>query len=79
MAHDNLMHTEGNLTEKELFDSVITLPKNKYPRNDSLIMEFYKFLWHDKKDFYVKNFSHKSIIKLIEEYKKLASNITIGC
>ena len=76
-TYDNMILCEGNLTEKKLFDSMITMPKNKYPGNDSLTIEFYQFFWHDKKNFHIKNVFKKkkkirvsqkqSIAKLIEK------------
>ena len=46
------MLCEDNLTEKELFDSMITMPKNKSPGNVDIKIELYQFFRHDIKDFY---------------------------
>lgn len=32
LSHNNMMLCEGNLTERDLFNSMITIPKNKSRR-----------------------------------------------
>ena len=41
---------EGNLTEKETYNSLISLENNKSPGNDGLTKEFYWTFWDDIKD-----------------------------
>ena len=82
LTHDNTMFCEGNLTEKELFDSMITTLKNRLLEMTASQLNFFNsfdiitlrnFLnsinWSQmKKEFSVSQ--KQAIIKLIEEKGK---------
>ena len=53
---------EGNLREKEIYNSLINFENNKSPGNDGLTKEFYCIFWDDIKD---------TFMKLLKESKKL--------
>ena len=46
---------EENLTEKEIYNSLISLENNKSPDNDGLTKEFYYTFWDDIKDTFMKS------------------------
>ena len=70
---------EGNLSEKELYDSMISMKNNKSPGNDGLTKEFYETFWNDIKDVFIKSMKRamdikelsisqrQAVIKLIEK------------
>ena len=60
------MLCEANLTEKEIFDSMITMPKNKSPAKDSLKIEFCPYFWHGAKDFYINSKSCSQMKKIVQ-------------
>ena len=46
---------EGNLTEKEIYNSLISFENNKSPGNDGLTKEFYYTFWDGIKDTFMKS------------------------
>ena len=46
---------EGNLTEKEIYSSLISFENNKSPGSDGLTKEFYYTFWDDIKDAFMKS------------------------
>ena len=46
---------EGNLTEKEIYNSLISFKNNKSPGNEGLTKEFYYTFWGDIKDTFMKS------------------------
>ena len=73
---------EGNLTEKEIYNSLISFENNKSPGNDGLTKEFYYTFWDDIKDTFMKSLKEskklkyfcasqrQAIIKLLEKPNK---------
>ena len=73
---------EGNLTEKEIYDSLISFENNKSPGNDGFTKEFYVTFWEDIKEIFLNSLQeskHKkelsvsqrqAIIKLLEKPNK---------
>ena len=43
---------EGELTEKEIYESLISMENNKSPGNDGLTKEFYWIFWKGIKFFF---------------------------
>ena len=50
LTMEQSLSCEGNLTEKETYNSLISLENNKSPGNDGLTKEFYWTFWDDIKD-----------------------------
>ena len=46
---------EGNLTQKETYNSLISFENNKSPGNDGLTEEFCYTFWNDIKDTFMKS------------------------
>ena len=46
---------EGNLTEKEIYNSLISFENKKSPDNDGLTKEFYYTFWDDIRDTFMKS------------------------
>ena len=73
---------EGLLTEKEIFDSLVSFENNKSPGNDGFTKEFYITFWDDFKDIFLSSLrdskrlkelcisQRQAIIKLIEKPNK---------
>ena len=56
---------EGNLTEKEICNSLISFENNKSPGNDGLTKEFYYTIWDDIKDIFMKSLKESEKLKYI--------------
>ena len=50
LTTEQSLSCEGNLTEKEIYNSLISFENNKSPGNDELTKEFYYTFWDDIKD-----------------------------
>ena len=73
---------EGDITEKELFQALKSMPNNKSPGNDGLSKEFYETFWEElkkpfmlavKRSYNIKQLSvsqRQAVIKLIEKKRK---------
>ena len=73
---------EGNLTEKEIYNSLISFKNNKSPGNEGLTKEFYYTFWGDIKNTFMKSLKEskklkhfcasqrQAIIKLLEKPNK---------
>ena len=55
LTMEQSLSCEGNLTEKETFNSLVSLENNKSPGNDGLTKEFYWAFWDDIKDTFMKS------------------------
>ena len=54
LTTEQLLSCEGNLTEKEIYNSFISFENNKSPGNDGLTKELYCAFWDDIKDTFMK-------------------------
>ena len=54
LTTEQLLSCEGNLTEKEIYNSFISFENNKSPGNDGLTKELYCAFWDDIKDTFTK-------------------------
>ena len=54
---------EGNLTEKEIYNSLIGFENNRSPGNDGLTKEFYYTFWDDIKDTFMKSLKESKKLK----------------
>ena len=54
LTMEQLLHCEGNLTEKEIYSTFISFENNKSPGNDGLTKEFYCTFWDDIKNTFMK-------------------------
>ena len=73
---------EEELTEKDIYESMISFDNNKSPGNDGLTKEFYQTFWQDVKDIffnslqefkrlkYMPTSQRPAIIKLLEKPNK---------
>ena len=59
LAREQLPSCEGNLTEKEIYNSFISFENKNSPDNDGLTKEFYCIFWDDFKDAFM-NFLKES-------------------
>ena len=55
---------ERNLTEKEIYNSLISFENNKSPDNDGLTKEFYYTFWDDIKDTFMKSLKESKKLTL---------------
>ena len=55
LTTEQSLSCEGNLTEKEIYNSLISFENNKSPCNDGLTKEFYYTFWDDIKDTFMKS------------------------
>ena len=74
-----LLSCKKNLTEKEIYNSLISFENNKSPGNDGLTKEFYCTFWDDIKNTFMKLLEesnslkislHFTSIKLLEKLNK---------
>ena len=89
LTTEQSLSCEGNLTEKEIYNSLISFESNKSPGNDGLTKEFYCTFWDDIKDTFVKSLKEskkvkylcasqrQTIIKLLEKPNKDKRYISI--
>ena len=82
LTTEQSLSCEGNLTEKEIYNSLISFENNKSPGNDGLTKEFYYTFWDDIKDTFMKSLKEskklkyfcasqrQAIIKLLEKPNK---------
>ena len=73
---------EEELTENDIYESMISFDNNKPPGNDGLTKEFYQTFWQDLKDIFFNSLQkskrlkylctsqHQAIIKLLEKPNK---------
>ena len=73
---------EEELTEKDIYESMISFDNNKSPGNDGLTKEFYQTFWQDVKDIFFNSLQEskrlkylctsqrQAIIKLLEKPNK---------
>ena len=55
LTTEQSLSCEGNLTEKEIYNSLISFENNKSPGNDGLTKEFYCTFWDNTKDTFMKS------------------------
>ena len=79
---------EEELTEKDIYESMIGFDNNKSPGNDGLTKEFYQTFWHDVKDIFFNSLQESKrlkylctsqrqvIIKLLEKPNKNKSYVS---
>ena len=79
LSLDEKLLCEGELTEKELYNSMKSMSNNKSPGNDGLSKGFYEVFWENVKEFYISSIQsakdknefsisqRQAIIKLIEK------------
>ena len=82
LTTEKLLSCEGNLTEKEIYNSLISFENKKSPDNNGLTKEFYCTFWNDIKDTFIKplkeskqlkhicSSQRQTIIKLLEKSNK---------
>ena len=82
LTTEQSLSCEGNLTEKEIYNSLISFENNKSPGNDGPTKEFYCTFWDDIKDAFMKSLKEskhlkylcasqrQAIIKLLEKPNK---------
>ena len=82
LTTEQSLSCEGNLTEKEIQNSLISFENNKSPGNDGLTKEFYCTFWDDIKDTFMKSLKEskklkhfcaslgQAVIKLLEKPNK---------
>ena len=82
LTTEQSLSCEGNLTEKEIYNSLTSFENNKSPGNDGLTKEFYYTFWDDIKDIFMKSLKEskklkyfctsqrQAIIKLLEKPNK---------
>ena len=66
---------EGNLTEKETYNSLISLENNKSPGNDGLTKEFYWTFWVDIKDTFMKSLKESDRLKVTATLQKADTSL----
>ena len=79
---------EGELTEKEVYQSLITMQNSKYRDNDSLTKEFFCIFWNEIKNIFMNSLreskcrkalstsQRQAIIRLIEKPNKIKQFIS---
>ena len=81
LTTEQLLSCEGNLAEKEIYNSLISFENNKSPGNDGFTKEFYHTFWDDIKGTFMKSLKEsklkcfcasqrQAIIKLLEKPNK---------
>ena len=60
---EQTLSCEGNLTEKEIYNSLISFENNKPPGNDGLTKEFYYTFWDDIKGTFMKSLKESKKLK----------------
>ena len=55
LTMEQSLSCEGNLTEKEIYNSLISFENKKSPDNDGLTKEFYYTFWDDIRDTFMKS------------------------
>ena len=65
LATEQSLSCEGNLTEKEIYNSSIRFENNKSPGNDGLTKEFYCTFWDDIKDTFMKSLKESKQLKYL--------------
>ena len=55
LTMEQSLSCEGNLTEKEIYNSLISFENKKSPDNDGLTKEFYNTFWDDIRDTFMKS------------------------
>ena len=64
LTTEQSLSCEGNLTEKEIYNSLISLENNKSPGNDGFTKEFYYTSGDDIKDTFMKSLKRLNIFAL---------------
>ena len=82
LTTEQSLSCEANLTEKEIYNTLISFENNKSPGNDGLTKEFYYTFWDDIKDTFMKSLKEskklkyfcasqrQAIVKLLEKPNK---------
>ena len=65
LTTEQSLSCEGNLTEKEIYNSLISFENNKSPGNDGLTKEFYCTFWDDIKDTFMKSLKESKQLKYL--------------
>ena len=60
-----LLSCEGNLIEKEIYNSLISFENNNSPGNDGLTKVFYCTFWDDIKDTFMKSLKESKKLKYL--------------
>ena len=63
LTTEQSLSREGNLTEKEIYNSLKSFENNKSPGNDGLTKEFYYTFWDDIKDTFMKSLKEPKKLK----------------
>ena len=63
LTTEQSLSCEGNLTEKEIYNSLKSFENNKSPGNDGLAKEFYYTFWDDIKDTFMKSLKEPKKLK----------------
>ena len=64
LTTEQSLSCEGNLTEKEIYNSLISFENNKSSGNYGLTKEFYCTFWDDIKDTFMKSLKESKKLKL---------------
>ena len=56
---------EGNLTEKEIYNSLISFENNKSPGNDGHTKKFHCTFWDDIKETFMKSLKESKTLKYL--------------
>ena len=70
LSHDESSLCEGLITEKECFDAVMHMAKNKSPGYDGLLPEFYQIFWNDIKKLLIESFNESFTQGELSELQK---------
>ena len=60
---------EGELTEKEIYQSTISMENNKSPGNDGLTKEFYCTFWREIKNTFLNSLRESKCLKAVSTSK----------
>ena len=65
LTTEQSLSCEKNLTEKEIYNSLISFENNKSSGNDGLTKEFYCTFWDDIKDTFMKSLKESKKLKYL--------------
>ena len=63
---------EEELTEKDIYESMISFDNNKSPGNDGLTKEFYQTFWQDVKDIFFNSLQESKRLKYLSTSQRQA-------
>ena len=65
LTTEQSLSCEGNLTEKEIHNFLISFENNKSPGNDGITKEFYCTFWDDIKDTFMRSLKESKQLKYL--------------